>query len=382
MLIISCSSVYYLNNGSMLFIIICIISFLVLVLRPKKKIIIYNRKHLIRSFFLYLILLSIVILFMPNKVPGFYFRFLIFIPLMMLYTGTNSIAENYTILIKIKDIINFLAISSLIMWLLGPIAGIIKPIGTIEANWGGLRQYNNYYYLLFTEGHHYKLFGSTQVMRNLSIFPEGPFSSLVFTIGLCLELFVNHKPENKTIIILTVAIVSALSSTGLILIIVMFGTRYIQKQYKKSGAKSATVIIRTVIIPILIIGIAAFGVTYILDDKQTNDTGNYLSHMRAFGFGYTAFLSRPLTGYGYNYADNLGNSTSGLFKILVYGGLPLTALYAYPFISYLARKYRSKEIDSIIMCLVVLVLFVLVIWQNSALLLFFISLFWIQTKKK
>ena len=323
-------------------------------------------------------LLTLSTLFISTRGYGFYIRFFVYMPLVLLWSGVNTTEDNKHFLLILSNVIYFLAVTSLVIWTLGPLLKIINPIGHYTVIWGNLRNYSNYFFLLFTERLHVKMIGGFVLMRNLSIFPEGPFSSLIFTVGLAIHLFIGKdKVSRKKILVYIVAILTALSTIGFVMVIFIMGVYYVIKKMRTRDTNRGKYVLNVIVLPLGICALELMGIGWAMEQKELNDIGNYLSHMNAFKHGFEAFLNHPISGYGYNYLDNMGNSTSGIFKIMVYGGVPFVMFYGFPFLKGIAAGIKSKNYNYTAFCTVIFVLLVLVIWQNSALFLYMMCLFYI-----
>lgn len=377
-LILSCSSVYRLQYKNAVYFCCFLFTFFLFLIKPHRKF--KDSKHFI-SFFLYLVILIFTTLLIASKDRSFYLRYWFFIPVFMFFSASIDDHQKSIFLQRTSNVILFLATSSLLLWLLGPFFRILQPINTVYLNWGRYRPYQNYYYLLYCENSSFLyMFGIMQAPRNLSIFPEGPFSSLIFCIGLTIELFcVNKKINIRKVLLYVIAILSCISTTGVILTILLLMTKYLLLEYSQKKVYSVNLFIKRILIPLIAMIISIIGVLYVLEFKETNDAHNYNSHMNAFGNGFQAFLDHPISGYGFNYdEDNLGNTTSGFFRILSYGGIPLGLLYIIFFAVGIIRSIKNKRINSAVICMECFLETVFVIWQFSflclALMCFFITL--------
>ena len=379
LLLLNCSSIY---NGipkckNLFYIFIFVFLLLILMMRFPRTI--KKGTKFFVTYAVYFSLLILVSVLNKGKDSSFYIRFFVFIPLFIYISTTNSDFDKSCFLLKIENVIIILAASSLILWILGPLSGILHPTGTINIKWGSDRSYTNYFYLLFTHSKFSssRFFSSTNILANLLIYPESPFASLIFILGLTIELLCSEKKINwKKTILLIIADITTCSTTGIILIMIVLSAKYFIKEISKNQVYTTNIIIKKFLLPLVLLIILCIGVYTALEIKKTNHFGSFSSHLNAFGNGMEAFLEKPFTGYGYSYnEDKLGNTTSGFFRVLTAGGIFFGILYLIPFIVGITKSIKNKYYNSAVMIGICFILLVLVIWQNSLLLLYLMCMF-------
>lgn len=374
-LLLSCNSVYALASGT--FVSYCCFGLLAILcfLRGKSTIKRINPKAIMLVFPIYWLLLFISAILIPSRGLSYYFRFFLFLPLMLLFVSMNSSEENLDFMLILSNLISLLALISIFLWLFGPILGVIKPIGNIRVNWGDMRIYTNYYYLLYTTRAHRRAVGNIVVWRNLAFYPEAPFSSMIFCFGLASELFLRNELKKRRVLVILIAIFSTISTSGMISAVFMCFMYRILVQYGKAHRTVMAFFVRIVFIPLMLSLGIVFISMFLLDYKQATDLGNYLSHMNAFSNGFKAFLDKPFTGYGFKYGNKMGNTTSGFFRIMIYGGLPLLSIYMWPFLKSIRYCLIEKKYMYLVFVLVVFAQLVLVVCQNSLLIFAYLSIF-------
>jgi len=384
LLLLSCSSVYILQWNTLLTILIACVAFIYLVLIiAEKGAETYISKRDIVFIVIYIMMVLISSLVIPDIDISFYARFMIIAPVFMTIASISSPDGNRSFIVILSNVIYFMAISSLVLMVLGPHLGLIRQTSLIFAHWGWDRYYMNYCYLLLSENARAGGLGGLLAYRNLSIYPEGPFSSLVFTIGLASELFVKDHVDYRRIFVYYLAILSTISATGMILSTIMIALRYWMSALGVGGNESTSrkKMLRLAV-SLLLVVLSSYLITLIVNEKQTNDVGNYSSHINAFANGFQAFLKHPIVGYGYLFQENMGNSTSGLFKVLIYGGLVLALLYIVPFIFGYINAVKTHDYCWCTFVCTIFLLIVLVIWQNSILCIAMMSIIAVGTIKE
>lgn len=296
---------------------------------------------------LYLFLFSII---RPINIDD-YIRICITTSLTVLYISIPSRnghnGEN--VLLAYERIILFITFLSLILWLAGPIAGILKPSGIVETSWSGsdaLKEVNTYYYLYFTpqEGNLFSLKGLT---RNTSIFVEAPVCSYHLCIALMIELFVKTKHNKLSVFVLCIGIVSSISMTGYAIAVLAISLHV----FFSKDDRSIWRIIRIVILPIATLSVVI--VLYnILQQRIWTGSGN--TRIDDFVAGFKAWNENILFGNGYGNAlsyikymssfryFNKGFSNSPM-QILAYGGLYLFFPYFLSFIIGLFHSIKHRK---------------------------------------
>ena len=379
-LLLGCSSVYHVMNSRLYDYACLVLVTLLAVYKITKK----RTRAKIRGnklgiiILIYLGMILFVAVTIASMGIGFYIRFFFYVPIMLFVVGANTYEENLKFMRNISNVIYFLVITSVTLWVLGPLLNIVSPTGSIDIFWGYQTRFDSYYRLLYTTGIQRKYFLGQILRRNLSIYPEGPFANLIFTLGFAYEMFLNPKSPSKfKVIIYVLAMISTLSTTGMLMLLVILGIKYIFIQTSQGRKHGTSYAFRTFVVPIFVIIVGYIASTYVLDYKQINDEGNFLAHMGDFAFGLQHFLSRPITGYGFNYTgfSLTGNNTSGLFKVLTYGGIPFGLLYLTPLFRGIYNGLQMKERGLVVFAAIVFVMFLLVIWQNTFLLLTYLCVF-------
>lgn len=387
LLLLSCFSVYYMVYSKIIDYSCLAVTGILAVYKISKpgSLKRLRRKSTIKLVLLYFLMVLIVTICMQNTGASYVIRYLYFYPLSIIVIASRPYDENMRLLSMISKIIYFLAISSTLVWILGPLLNIVSPIGSYDVFWGYQSKYSNYFGVLFTTSIQSKFFFDQRILRNLCIYPEGPFTSLVFTIGFATEMFLDSSKMNlKRLIVYVVAIVSTISTTGMLMIFLILALKYMQSQVGKGSIRNGSYIFRTFIIPIVLIIVGYIAAMYVLELKQVNDIGNYLAHLQDLQNGFADFLKKPLTGYGYAYTalSAYGNNTSGLFKILIYGGILFGAFFLFPYIRAIIYGFSNKNSGLSIFAIIIFILLLTVIWQNSFLCLFYMSVFFVLTMDK
>jgi len=379
-LILSCISVYYQYNGDQVMLYTGVFASLSLLYvingTSKRK---FSRAFL--TLCIYLAIAILVDLLVKETSQYYYRRFYFYVPIFIMLVCLWDYEEKMNFLNILERVIYFFTISSLILWLLGPIMKIIPTTGSYEIIWGRVRTYYSYFGLLFQERIQIKTFFGIDYSRNLSIFPEGPFSNLMFSMGLVLYLLTKERISMFKVIVYALSIFTSFSTTGWGMMVVIFGVSYIRSENKKNIQNHFNRNLIKYVIPTVVVMAGAYVIYSVISFKESTDNVNYLSHTIAFANGFRVFLSHPLSGVGIGQSAQYSisssgffNSTSGFFRILGDGGIILTLLYMLPMIViFYKSQFGKKNFKLTSLYVFLIIMLVTVIWQYSLLLLFFVA---------
>ena len=269
--------------------------------------------------------------------------FILGLPLLIHYIWVCRIdGHPFSILYKIDNCIVFLTISSIVLWLLGPIGGIIKPNMLFEGSWGAWTYKENYvsgyYGLLFLTQIEDGTFLSNEIWRNTSIFAEGPMYNMWLCIGFSITLFLRKTISPPKVAVYILGVMSTFSSTGFIFFSIV-GTFYLVRTGAFVKLKRK-VFLRNIIFLFALI-LAIFVVKIILSQKA--DSTSYLIRMNEYSNAFNSFKSNPLFGVGYkNGAEYEFGMSNSLLSILGCGGIWLFLLTYYPLVCVF-RKFKTEN---------------------------------------
>lgn len=231
------------------------------------------------------------------------------------------------------NIVTMLAVISLVLWVAGPITGMIDSNCSISDSWAGTGvpiQRPGYYCLLYITQVS-NLFGFS-LIRNTGVFAEAPMYSYVLCIAILLEVVFFERPRSCIVMALVVTVISTLSTTGIIFVFIL--SFFWAAHRLQSMESRLRPILLTVLAALLaVVSVASF---MLLDQKLASASGSV--RLDDFRAGYLAWSKRPIFGYGLGDSDaltlymdgfrayNKGFSNS-LFDLLVRGGL----VFAIPF---------------------------------------------------
>ncbi|MSA71137.1 O-antigen ligase family protein [Holdemania massiliensis] len=284
----------------------------------------------------------------PLKKGGF-----LAILLQLLAIVTYSILVEDSIdntLHKFTNIVLVIALISLFFWLFGSLLKFIKPTGYIYTTWtsnsGTLKQVSSYYGIYFeTQSLTFLGLTSNVILRNTAIFTEAPMASLVFFISFIYELFLKERINIYRLILLGIAVVSTISTTGYMLMIIAITLRYFFVRSKSQKQLKIFILPATIIVMFFILN-------FLLEQKLGTGSGSI--RIDDFIAGYRAWINAPLFGNGYGNLEsyqkymssfrnnNLGISNSPM-QILAFGGIYLIFPYIISILTGFTGMIKMKR---------------------------------------
>ena len=336
-----------------------------------------TKKTILSIYIYFLYILIYFILKVSDSKISFIMKFIIIIPLLYYYFMGINKEEKRGLLKKYFKIIYILTIISLFFYILGSFMKII-PINThISIEWGSIQEIEGYFGLHFNTQKTHIL--DRYILRNTSIFTEGPMFALQIIIAYTIILFENKKLINKESIVLFIGIITTLSLTGIFIFIILSLLKKLESIQEIRNFKNS-VYLRIFMIPIIII---AFIIgMYLFNDKK--ETRSYQIKNDDNRVTMIAFNENPVFGEGYlkqeialsNMSEfrhyNMGLSSNFLI-IIIQGGIYLSILYIVPMLIGMLKAYRNKEKKELVLFLTQILLYFNVPYQYTILMMFLIA---------
>lgn len=257
--------------------------------------------------------------------------------------------------IRYVRIVSVIAGISLMLWLLGPISGILKPTSTIAYIWGNIAtNASSYFNFQFETQLEQTVFG---VWRNTAFFTEAPKYGLILSIAYIFNyLFLRNK---KIMILLLVTIISTFSFTSIIAVVLIHFIEYSMNVGRDVLSRKAKV--RTIIWPIMI-AVVLILIYSLMYNKL--DTSSGVGRVGDFVVCFMVGMHHPIFGWGFldneylnsvlhssRLANGVGNTmglSNSISQIFVDGGIYLISFYLIPLISIILwGKKNSIKIFSI-----------------------------------
>lgn len=350
-------------------------------------------------------------------IAKFFIVFPLLVFLFMLYVERG---EMYRLLEKYVNVVTIMAVLSLFFWLFGSQLNIIRPTNYIYASWGGNYNYPMWFGV-YTQRQSGTFLGFTLV-RNQSIFCEGPMYNFILIVALAYELFLRNHVGDKSgvsrrnmlgngmvergfnvvsnsstitkrqkhhkrvvtfrLVLLIVTILSTVTTTGMILLITAFFLRFM---LTKSGDN-----ILRIIKPLLVGAVGIVGLYLAIQIfLQKSTSGSWKARFDDLRAGFLAFLSSPLSGTGfatYTGIDMFRSSwrtaggekagfSNSLMQILGQGGVLLGLIYLIPIIGVLWKSIRKKRYDIFAFTVLITIVFTFTVASYKLVMLMLIAFF-------
>ena len=256
------------------------------------------------------------------------------------------------------NVMAFLALASLVLWVLGPLTRILHGNVRVSTTWtdsGDQIDRWGYFGLLFVT-QTYELSG-VLFARNSGIFTEAPMYSFSLCCAAIVELFLNKRARPLVVVLFLVTVLSTVSSSGMILFVLALVLYAAERANKRSVY---------IVLPVLaVLAVIVGGI--ILYRKLSSPSGNIrLDDYRA---GIMAWLERPFIGHGFDnltryevYMSDFRSGNVGLSNsvslIISSGGLTFALPYAVSLVSFALPL--DKRVTSFGICLLALLLLAIV----------------------
>ncbi len=312
-----------------------------------------------------------------NSVVFMFFLFIIY------FSNKDNVLLTFK---NLSNIVLIISVISLFFFIFATCTGLIKPTAYYSrtvVKWGTFNYYD--YYHLYCTSQLVKSLGYTGY-RNMAFFLEGPMFAYVLAIALFCELFLREKHQRKIVIVIEcLAMLTCFSTTGFLVVIVLFGARFFNKLSRGQ-------FIKRFFIPIVLL--AAFYCTYVVVvDKIIYGFASYALRFDDIRACILCFIKNPILGVGYENMRGIdpyraitrkdAGMSTGVGAVLATGGSLLSIWYILPTIfsmrNFMNSSARKKEM------LFVLVMFFLLantIVQSKIMGTFASAISWIMIIKE
>lgn len=270
-------------------------------------------------------------------------RYLYFVPLTISILSALNKYNKFSIFFTLSDIISTIAIISLFFWVFTSLFQVLPNMGFIETSWGGIsgsgdtKGVINHFFVYFSAQKTYWNIGP--IYRNCGIFCEGPAYAFVLALAIITETFLRDAKNKKRLVMLWATMITTLTTSAVLYFILVCAMKwYLSRKASKT--------LKNMILPLLLFALL-IGIQYMLQFKLNQRS--VLIRMSAYNNAFTAFVSKPLFGYGYKYdvASNFFTGITDSFSdALVRGGICFISIYLIPLIVgtfILFRKIQKKR---------------------------------------
>lgn len=285
-------------------------------------------------------------------------NFLLLMPLMAaLFKVRQREGRGLDLLFKYSDIVCALAAMSLAVYL----ASVLRP-DSVPADLIYCRWYNRFITMPQLNlldvsqsaiGVRWQMFG-VALLRNCGFYTEPLMFALPLLVALFTEMFLRSRDSRWRVFrwaLLTAALVTVNSTIGVMLTAAAWGLKVISAGLERRK--------RWLVIPILILAVAAAGFLYMEKGRttyaSTGEMGNSLSdHIDDYSASFKALATEPLLGVGFHNEEavfqymkpyrltNPGLSNT-LGVVLAEGGLVFGVLCLTPFALLLLYLFRRRD---------------------------------------
>lgn len=261
----------------------------------------------------------------------------------LIFYSVCSFDYGKDILMKYANIIYFIAVESLICWMLISVLHIWNTNTVVFSSWSGAGSavpINSFFGLYYET----QSISALSMIRNSAVFTEAPMCSFHFCCALIINLFIIDKITLKRTIILTFAVISTLSTTGIVVAVCAWLLYYFINKCIKANRTSQ--IIRTMMFPVLIAATTIFLVE-IVGKKIDSVSGIY--RLMDIKGGLQAWFSNPVFGVGFGNASALAIFTgkigysNSIVQILAYGGIVLSLPYFLAIFNGIICSIKQKK---------------------------------------
>ena len=266
----------------------------------------------------------------PSSITLYFLNQIVIVILMTIYFSDNSLRNNF--LRIYRNIMFVIGACSLFFYIFGSLLEIVPSCGYVSAQWGIMNQYKNYFYL-YNEAQATWFFGKS-ILRNISIFAEGPMFSYCICFALWYELFVG-KFSKIRFAVFVLAIATAFSVTGYIFLGILLFVKYLEYSHKIEARMTIKRLSFLLILSVFFIA----GV-YLFFDKLDSVSGisrtsQYLNALRIWS-------NDPITGVGYRMSDG-GGFSSGILLVLAECGVLGSLVYFIPLLGTVIKSILRRD---------------------------------------
>lgn len=280
--------------------------------------------------------------------------FTVFFTLCVLYfsNGEGVIRAFFD---NVADTVVAITLISVCLYFVGQTLHIIHPTNSVTITWGGTREIDSYFYLLFTpQGEPYHSFQSG---RFTGVFAEAPMNAFMLCLTLIVTLLISKKKINLfRIALLVLSIYVVASATGYIVAASTIGCYILLQRPKSKKIRLLKAFLSSVIGLFLLYTVYA-----IYRQKVATDVGSVGVRNMNLQNAMGSFLDSPIFGNGFK-SDTIGittGDTSVITQVLQQGGILFALWYFVPVVVTVLHFILDKNINFVsAILLYVLMLFV------------------------
>ena len=308
-------------------------------------------------------------------------KFMVLLTVMLLYYFSCSrdresvplCLEYYCRLIVV------VAAVSLAFWVAGSLLHVLKPTGQVGTFWTGNENYIRMvpsYFGIYFETQDVK-FGSLKLTRNSAIFSEAPMASFHFFFLFLIQKQLCQHSKIRSLL-LAIAIVSTVSTTGICFLVLYYLINFILSPSNSKVRK----LLKLILLPLLTI--VALSVVFVLvEDKMESRSGDIrLDDLRAcfrmwmdhFFWGVGINNTNPIIPYLSGFRKSNHGLSNSLFLVFACGGLYTGILFYIQFTIGIVRAVMIRDKQRFILVFLLFFLFAITVIPYTYVFIF--SLIW------
>lgn len=223
------------------------------------------------------------------------FRYLIFLPLLVIYVQTEKVQNRqFALLFKFANIIFVVSIFSLFSYLFVTLGDKSMTPDLLCTQWAmfgkGTQAITNMFgFSGYEYGNQFKI-GNFSFIKNYGFFPEPPMFYNALIVALYVDLFLRRGKEAFVRgIILSLTILTTGGTNGLIIMLIGWGLFYVSYKKKLVSVKN-----------IIFLGIVVCIAIYFIYDKSNQFYGSYWIHIDDYIVSLKCFKNHVLFGAGFD----------------------------------------------------------------------------------
>ena len=287
-------------------------------------------------------------------------------------------------LIRYSQLVTVIAAASIVCWLLFSVLRAVPNSGEVQSYW--VSDYEPVsiwtFYNIYFEPQWVTFFGK-YIVRNCAIFTEAPIFTWHLVIAFFVELFIQKKVSFVRTIIIGLALITTVSTTGYIAGVLAVIVRIVvaclkSERYRSlsKGAKAAIWIIAAAVV----IAVAA-GSIFLLKEKFASYSGS--TRIEDFRVGFLGWMDNFWTGAGFGNRERIYihreiysdyGFSNGIMEVAAEGGVYLLICFVGPFIYGFIDAVRRKDAELAIFAVFVFVMASITSSQYTYL-MYFLQLF-------
>ena len=366
-IILDCESVWKWMHGSGYFrlaLTLCFVGSLMVLLLRDGAMVRYGSKNqaIFLGFYLTFLIIYNILINSAHMIDVC--QFVITIVLMLLFFNNEDNIRN--VMQRCSKILCFMALVSLFFWIFGSILHVFNPSNELTIYVNDVPRVKQSYFFLQYEMQMEDIFGASSIWRNTGFFYEGPKYTLLLSMMLAYELFIERRTSYKRCIVFSITALSTMSMTGVYAV----GLTWILYLFVRFPVNSNQGLFFRTFLVLVLFGIGTQVASYFENMFLLKaSTASYSTRMDNYQAGFAAWIERPILGSGYlNMTDVIAHYSSfrlndigysnSIFRVLAQGGIYLAFIYVVPMVKSIQEAVVTRNSKKIRFLLIFLYYFI------------------------